>query len=229
MRKVAIVNQQGGVGKTTTALCLSRVLACRGKKVLLIAADPLSDIAARLGLNVEDGKTLLECLLGSQTADDCISAADDCLDLIPCNPNLVGFEIEAMHREDRDLLMKRMLDGMASVYDFVIIDTPSSLGLLTVNALVATDDVVLPLRCDYFANEGMTRLLRLIDNVRDAFNPQLNLSGFVLTHVDERLRSTSRNIDELHRCYGSIMLNAQIAEGDGMMQSYERLTDELFA
>lgn len=230
-RTITIVNSQEGVGKTTTAVGLSRALARKNNKVLLVDADPLSTLTVRLGIGASHGESLYSCLKGESRADTCIVGTAQGFDLMPGTLELVKFESEGLNLDRRDCRLSQALradDELQKHYDYIIVDTPASMGLLTVNALVAAHEAIIPIRCDYFASNGLAALLGLIDNVRHQLNPQLELRGLLLTHVDMTSRAWQRNLDEITKVYADTLLPIPIVEGDGMDECYTRLANKLY-
>ncbi|HVC44261.1 MAG TPA: AAA family ATPase [Candidatus Binataceae bacterium] len=194
-RLIVIANQKGGVGKTTTAVNLAVGLAANDRKVLLIDLDPQGNASSgiiadmRLAELKSSGKTIYEALVGRIGLRDIIrTARDQRLDLAPSGPDLVGAEIELATRAGRERVLKQILAPIRDAYAYIIIDTPPSLGLLTLNALVAADSVIVPMQCEYYALEGLTALLETIKRVRTALNPALRIEGLVLTMFDGRNR-----------------------------------------
>ena len=200
---VAVANQKGGVAKTTTAINLAASLAMARRRVLLIDLDPQGNLTSGVGLKdrAAPGSTIYEALLDEQLdpRDVVIPAAVDHLFVIPADRNLTGAEIELVTRPHRELRLRRIVETLRPDYDLILIDSPPSLGLLTLNALVAADSVLVPLNCEYFALEGIAELLSTIDRVREAFNPRLHLEGVLLTMYDDRTnlgQQVSANIRE---------------------------------
>lgn len=187
-RIIAIANQKGGVGKTTTAINLSACLAEAGQRVLTVDFDPQGN--ATTGLGFEKGymdKTVYELLVGECQIDECIiKEVQDNLDILPSDVNLAGAEIELLDTEGKESLLKNELEKVAKNYDFVIIDCPPSLSLLTINALTAADTVLVPIQCEYYALEGLSQIMQTIDLVRKKLNPKLELEGVVFTMYDAR-------------------------------------------
>lgn len=188
-RIVAIANQKGGVGKTTTALNLAASLGAAERKILLIDIDPQGNATSGLGVMGEDlaEKQIYQVLLGERNVEECIrSTVVPNLEILPSTGDLIGFEIEAIDLEKRESRLKEALKTAQARYDVILIDCPPSLGLLTVNALTASDGILIPLQCEYFALEGLSRLLNTIELFRKQLNPSLALDGIVLTMFDKR-------------------------------------------
>jgi len=187
-RIIAIANQKGGVGKTTTTINLSACLAEAGQRVLAVDFDPQGN--ATSGLGFEKGymdKTVYEMLIGECQIEDCvIRDVQDNLDVLPSDVNLAGAEIELLETEDKEHLLKKELDRVEEEYDFIIIDCPPSLNLLTINALAAADTVLVPIQCEYYALEGLGQILQTVDLVKKKLNPKLELEGVVFTMYDAR-------------------------------------------
>lgn len=187
-RIIAIANQKGGVGKTTTTINLSSCLAEAGQKVLTIDFDPQGNATSGLGLDkghIEE--TVYEMMLGDCSFEDCIQReVQNNLDVLPSDSNLSGAEIELLDIANKELALKNNLDGVKESYDFIIIDCPPSLSLLTINALVAADTVLVPIQCEYYALEGLSQVLKTINLVKKKMNPALELEGVVFTMYDAR-------------------------------------------
>jgi chromosome partitioning protein len=194
---IAIANQKGGVGKTTTAINLSSCLAVAEQKVLLIDIDPQGNTTSGLGYNKNQlGKSIYEVLVGNVPAAQAIIETDiKYLHLLPSNINLVGAEIELVGAISREHILKSALQSIAGDYEFIIIDCPPSLGLLTINTLTAADSVIIPIQCEYFALEGLSMLMNTINLVQKHLNPKLEINGVLLTMYDGRL-TLSRQVAE---------------------------------
>lgn len=187
-RIIVVANQKGGVGKTTTAINLSASLAELGKKVLVVDMDPQGNTTSGFGIekdNVEN--TVYELLLGESRLEDCIQKdLFSNLSVLPSNINLAGAEIELLEIEDKEYLLKNALDRIKEEYDFVLIDCPPSLNMLTINSMCAGNTVLVPIQCEYYALEGLSQLIHTIDLVRDRLNPKLTIEGVVFTMYDAR-------------------------------------------
>ena len=209
---ISLANQKGGVGKTTTAINLSAALAKEGKKVLLVDADPQANASSGLGIDIRNLEaTIYECLVSGIDPKLAIHHTSvDNLDLIPSHIDLVGAEIEMLGLEDRELLMKRILSHLRDQYDFILIDCSPSLGLITVNALTASDSVIIPVQAEFFALEGIAKLLNTIKIIKSKLNPQLKIEGFLVTMFDNRLRLSTQVHDEVKKHFGSLVFNTVI-------------------
>ncbi len=187
-RIIAIANQKGGVGKSTTAINLSSCLAEAGKKVLVVDIDPQGNTTSGLGVDknaVE--KTLYELLLGKITVRECIiKEVIENLSLIPSNVNLSGAEIELVGVEDREYILKKSMEKIRRKYDFIIMDCPPSLSMLTINAMTAANSILVPIQCEYYALEGLSQLLHTIELVKERLNKRLQIEGVVFTMYDAR-------------------------------------------
>lgn len=187
-RIIAIANQKGGVGKTTTAINLSACLAEAGKKVLTIDLDPQGNTTSGLGVNkAEQEHTTYELLIGEDLVEACLlKEVLPNLDMLPSNINLSGAEIEMIGIEQKEFVLKKEIDKIRDQYDFVIIDCPPSLNMLTVNAMTTADTVLVPIQCEYYALEGLSQLIHTINLVKQRLNPVLELEGVVFTMYDAR-------------------------------------------
>lgn len=187
-RTIAIANQKGGVGKTTTAINLSACLAEAGQKVLIVDFDPQGNATSGFGLekgSIEN--TVYQMLIGESTVKECIEKeVQENLDILPSDVNLAGAEVELLEMENKETLLKNNLKKIKNQYDFIIIDCPPSLNLLTINALTAADTVIVPIQCEYYALEGLSQILKTINLVKRKLNRKLELEGVVFTMYDAR-------------------------------------------
>ena len=198
---ISVANQKGGVGKTTTALSLSSALALKGRKTLLVDFDPQGSATSGLGFDVEKGvyqALIRQCSLKEIICSTSVSG----LDLVPANTDLAGAEMELVNEADRVFFLKNILTEVKDEYDFILIDTPPSLGLLTLNALSASNAFVVPLQCEYYALEGLSRLLETAREVKERWNFSLKLQGILLTLFDARNSLSHRVAQEVRRHFG---------------------------
>ena len=199
---ISIANQKGGVGKTTTAINLASLLATSEKKTLLVDIDPQSNSTSGISIR-NNSLSIYEVLIGNENAADAvIKDYMPFLDVLPSNINLVGAEIEMVDIPGRERMLKNSLSGIVNNYEFVIIDCPPSLGLLTLNALTASTSVLIPVQCEYFALEGLGQLLNTINIVKQHFNPDLAIEGVLLTMFDTRLRLSHQVAEEVRKYFG---------------------------
>lgn len=209
---IAIANQKGGVGKTTTSVNLAASLGVLEKKVLLIDADPQANATSGLGIDVDTIE------LGTyQVLEHTLSARETVLktdspnvDLIPAHIDLVAIEIELVDKQERESMLKKSLVDIKNDYDYILIDCAPSLGLITLNSLVAADSVIIPIQCEYFALEGLGKLLNTIKSVQKIHNPELDIEGLLLTMFDSRLRLSNQVVDEVRKHFSSMVFDTII-------------------
>ena len=209
---ISVSNQKGGVGKTTTALSLSAALGVLEKKVLLIDMDPQSNATSGLGVDSNEATlSSYDLIIGNAKASNIvIQTSSPNLDLIPSKIDLVGLEIEIVNESSREYLLKNALEKIKEKYDFIIIDCPPSLGLITLNALTCSNSVIIPIQCEYFALEGLGKLLNTIKGVQKVHNPNLSLEGILLTMFDSRLRLSNQVKQDVKKHFGNIVFNTII-------------------
>ena len=218
---IALANQKGGVGKTTTTSNLAASLATLEKSVLVIDADPQANASSGLGVDIKEVDcSIYECIIDHADVRDAIYTTDiNGLDIIPSHINLVGAEIEMLNLPNRENVIKNMLATIRDEYDFILIDCSPSLGLITVNALTAADSVVIPVQCEYFALEGISKLLNTIKIIKSRLNPQLEIEGFLLTMYDSRLRLANQIYDEVKRHFQELVFKTVIQRNVKLSES----------
>jgi len=249
-RIISVANQKGGVGKTTTSINLSAFLAAAGKRVLTIDADPQGNTTSGLGIDKYSlSRTFYDLLMQQYRIDEIIiETSFQNLYILPSNVELAGAEIELVSKEKREFILKRILSDVKFLYDFIIIDCPPSLNILTINALTASDTVLVPIQCEYFALEGLSQLMYTIDLVKKRLNPNLDLEGVVFTMYDSRTNLSMQVIEEVKKHIGPniyrtiVPRNVRLSEAPSHglpisvydanskgAESYAQLADEVIA
>lgn len=219
---ISVVNQKGGVGKTTTVINIGAVFAVLNKKVLIIDFDPQSNASSGLDIDVSEreNRNIYSVLLEENTIENSIFKTKvPNLDIVPCTVDLAGAELDLATVENREYRLKNAISSIANNYDFIFIDCPPSLSLLTLNALVASTTILIPLQCEFFALEGLSHLLDTAERIKENFNPTLNINGIILTMYDRRNRLTEQVEKDVRSCLGEMVYKTIIPRNVRLSES----------
>ncbi len=218
---ICFSNQKGGVGKTTTAINMSAYIAQMGKKVLLVDFDPQGNSTSSYGIEKSQlERTSYEVLLGDCTAHDAIiPTMIENLDIMPCNINLAAAEVDLVNAPSRESVLRKILDNLRNLYDYIFIDCPPSLGLLTINALVASDGVIIPIQSEFFAMEGLSQLMNTIKIVKQRLNAKLQINGVVLTMYDSRTTMSKQVTAEIQKYFGDKIYTVPVPRNVRLVES----------
>lgn len=209
---IGFCNQKGGTGKTTSAVNIASFLALAGYKTLLIDMDPQGNASTGSGINYKDAsKTVYEAILGENNPAECIySTAIQGLSVMPASLNLTGAEIELINTPEREFRLREVINKIKNLYDYIVVDAPPSLGLLTVNVLTAAQQIIIPMQCEYYALEGLSSIVNIIELIRKRLNEQVMIKGILFTMADFRTRLTMQVIAEVRRVFPSVLFNTVI-------------------